>query len=488
MAKRKKSPRSPQPRSRKNRQGSQFDRRSRLNRANTERQRTRRARVPLTGMVAKVVESMSRFLDSRIAGRLSIIMSGMMLASQRRVAASWFAAGGVCDDWDRFYACLYSVGRRVRSLGVPVLVAVLRRFDPGPHGHLTVAVDDSPTRRYGQKVEGAGVHHHPTPGPADSEWLFGHNWVSLCLLARRGPWGVVALPLQSLLYVRKADMTRLAAKYGWKFRTKLELAVDLVTWFVKQVRAMGWQCGIRLVVDGAYAARPLLAPLIKQGVVVFSRLRRDAAIYDLPPTSRPGKRGPKCIYGKQRLHLAKRAGQNKGWTQLTYVSRGAEVTRDCKSFLATSKITGGAIRVVIVRFADRNWAAYFSTDPDLSAREIMETISARWAIEEHFHDVKEVWGDDQQQVRNVWSNIACWHLNQWCYALVELATWDADPSSLVDRSDRPWDNPARRPSHADRRRAISREMLRKTYLAALPDEPEPRQFRNAIESLIAMCA
>ena len=165
-------------------------------------------------MVAKIVESMSRFLDSRIADRLSITMSGMMLASQRRVAASWFAAGGVRDDWDRFYASLYSVGRRVRSLGVPVLMAVLRRFDPGPHGHLTVAVDDSPTRRYGQKVEGAGVHHHPTPGPADGEWLFGHNWVSLCLLTRRGRWGVVAFPLQSLLYVRTADVPQLAAKYG----------------------------------------------------------------------------------------------------------------------------------------------------------------------------------------------------------------------------------------------------------------------------------
>ncbi|MFO0871494.1 MAG: transposase [Pirellulales bacterium] len=144
--------------------------------------------------------------------------------------------------------------------------------------------------------------------------------------------------------------------------------------------------------------------------------------------------------------------------------------------------------MVIVRFADRGWAAYYSTDPDLSAREIMETISARWAIEETFHDLKEVRGAGQQQVRNVWSNIACWHLNQWCYALVELATWDTDPSSLIDRSDRPWDNPTRRPSHADRRRTISREMLRETYLAVLPAEPEPRQFQAAIESLIAMCA
>jgi hypothetical protein len=74
--------------------------------------------------------------------------------------------------------------------------------------------------------------------------------------------------------------------------------------------------------------------------------------------------------------------------------------------------------------------------------------------------VKEVWGAGQQQVRNIWSNIGCWHLNQWMYTLVELCTWDADQTQLADRTDRPWDNPHRRASHADRRRTIVREMLK----------------------------
>ncbi len=76
------------------------------------------------------------------------------------------------------------------------------------------------------------------------------------------------------------------------------------------------------------------------------------------------------------------------------------------------------------------------------------------AIEEHFHDIKQVWGAGQQQVRNVWSNIGCWHLNQWMYALVELTSWDSEKSQLTDRSVRPWDNPDRCPSHADRRRSM----------------------------------
>ena len=138
----------------------------------------------------------------------------MMLADDRRVAASWFAAAGVGDDWDRFYDCLISIGRNASSLAVPVVIAVLRKLDPGPDGHIVIGGDDSPTKRYGRHVEGAGVHHNPTPGPADGEWVYGHNWVSLCFLAKHAWWGVIALPLRSLLYVRERDVPPLAEKYG----------------------------------------------------------------------------------------------------------------------------------------------------------------------------------------------------------------------------------------------------------------------------------
>ena len=95
---------------------------------------------------------------------------------------------------------------------------------------------------------------------------------------------------------------------------------------------------------------------------------------------------------------------------------------------------------------------------------------------------------NRPQVRNLWSNIGCWHLNQWMYTLVELCTWDAAAADVVDRSDRPWDNPARRPSHADRRRAISREMLEKQFLADLPSTPESVKLRQLFKSLISLVA
>ena len=141
---------------------------------------------------------------------------------------------------------------------------------------------------------------------------------------------------------------------------------------------------------------------------------------------------------------------------------------------------------MLLEYSAGNWAAYMSTDLEMNVETILKTVADRWAIEEHFHDTKEIWGAGQQQVRNVWSNIACWNLCGWLYSLVELACWDDNADELVDRSDRPWDNPDRRPSHADPRRRITRKMLSETFLADLPTEPENQKIFERFEQLLKL--
>ncbi|TWU39802.1 hypothetical protein Poly41_26580 [Novipirellula artificiosorum] len=128
--------------------------------------------------------------------------------------------------------------------------------------------------------------------------------------------------------------------------------------------------------------------------------------------------------------------------------------------------------MVLLRHAGGTWAACISTDTSLSVEAILKIVSGRWSIEEHFDDVKEIWGVGEQQVRNVWSGVGCWNLCGWLYALVEFECWDEASECLVDRSDRPWDNPLRRPSHNDRRRRIAREMLSETLLGDLTTAPQ----------------
>jgi hypothetical protein len=483
MAKRKRSSKRPQPAHKKSKR-SQHDKRRRLQNRNPNRKKTTSAKVPLTGAFRRAVSILAAVVDRRVWFRLSIIFSGMLLADGRITASAWFVAAGVQDDWDLFYDCLATVGRTSEKMGTALLGMVLAKFAPKCCDRILLGMDDTPTARYGKHVEGAGVHHNPTPGPADGKWLYGHNWVCLAWLERHPSWGVIALPLRSRLYVRQVDVPKLADKYGWEFRTKHELGVELLKWFMKTIRDRGNQAKVWLAVDGAYAVRPFLLRVLELGIVVVSRLRKDAHLRDLPGEPDPHRRGRHPIYGKNKISLAKRAAHHQGWQTITYDCRGECVTRQYKTFLATSELVSGQIRVVILRFEDGGWAPYFCTDTSASVKDILETVAARWAIEEHFHDVKEVWGAGQQQVRNIWSNIGCWHLNQWAYTIVELCCWENDASDLVDRQARSWDNPDRRPSHADRKRTISRQMLEKQFMAALPPGPNRGKLRTLFETLV----
>ncbi|MEO1619312.1 MAG: transposase [Planctomycetota bacterium] len=409
MAKRKSSGRPPQAQHGAKSQASQHDKRRRLTKPNAKRRRTTKATVPLTGGIASLVVAMNRMLDARIGFRLPIVLAGAMLAGGRRTAASWFRRAGVMDDWDRFYLLLQSVGKDTASLMLPILMFILRKFEPGEGGCWTLAIDDSPTKRFGPHVEAANIHHNPTPGPGDGDWLYGHNWVCLAMVLSHPIFGVIALPLLSRLYVRKIDIESLAARYGWEFSTKHQLALDLCLQVIRHRRALGSKAAFVVVFDGAYAAKALVRPLLQEGATVVTRLRRAAKLFDLP-VNKAGQRGRPRKYGKNRISLSNRARNRQGWEAITYACRSVMVEGRCKTFLATSHVTGCPIRVVLLEHSSRNWAAYISTDTSMEEAMILQIVSDRWSIEEHFHDVKEIWGAGEQQVRNVWSSIGCWHL------------------------------------------------------------------------------
>jgi hypothetical protein len=51
------------------------------------------------------------------------------------------------------------------------------------------------------------------------------------------------------------------------------------------------------------------------------------------------------------------------------------------------------------------------------------------------------------------------HLHLWMHTLVELWAWNKSKDQICDRSASPWDDPTRRPSHADCRKALCRTMI-----------------------------
>jgi len=421
-------------------------------------------------------------LHARNRWRLPVLLTGMLLASGRRTVTTWLRAAGVTGDYQDYYYFLECVGRNSKSIASQLAVLVLQTLSLPER--LLLVIDDSPTKRYGPKVEGADVHHNPTPGPAGQPFLYGHVWVTISLALRHPEWGPLALPLRAMLYVRK-QTTIPKSRHWHRFATKLQLAARLVEWIVPMLKKAGKT--VWVVIDGGYTKRPFLRRALKTGVTIVGRLRKDAALKDLPPKQKKRGRGRPRKYGKNKMSLAKRAGQKRGWKTITCTVYGKRATKTYKTFLATYGPVGGVIRVVLVKEA-HGWYAFFCTDPAAGVQEILEAFSDRATIEQDFHDVKEVWGSGQQQVRNIWNNLAVYNLNLWMHTLVELWAWDKSGGQLVDRSDSPWDDAERRPSHANRRKALRRQILRNELSAITTMWSLPRKIIVLTKNLMTLAA
>lgn len=427
------------------------------------------------------VDWLAAGLHGRNRWRLSLIITGILFACGRRTVTAWLRAAGVQHDYAGYYYFLQPLGRKAKSLAARLLTLLLTRLVTG--NRVLFAVDDSPTKRYGPHVQGAGIHHNPTPGPADHKFLYGHIWVTISLVIRHPLWHTIGLPLLGLMYVRAKHIAKIPRRYKWRFRTKLELAAKQMVKFAELAKAAGKT--IWVVADGAYANGPFIKPLRAVGVTVVSRLRKNAHLLTLPrPVKKRGPGQPRK-YGAKRMYLAPRAAHRLGWETIECFVYGQRVTKTVKTFLATYVPARGVIRVVIVK-ETHGCEFFFCTDPEATPREIVEAFADRSSIEQDFHDVKEIWGAGQQQVRNIWTNIAVFNLNLWVHTLVECWAWNKPVDEIRDRGDSPWDDPERRPSHADRRKALRRETLWNEYSSLSTSHRLSSRIRGLYELLLQL--
>jgi hypothetical protein len=423
-------------------------------------------------------------LDSRSAPRLARLFLGAVLARGRRTVTTWIRAAKLSGRYRSCYIAVAAAGKQADRVAWRLFTAVVRPLLKDAT-RLTLALDDTPTKRYGPHVQGAGTHHNPTPGPAGSPCVYGHVFVVLALLAAHPAWGVVALPLLARLYVREVDLPGIDPKHRPPFRTKLELAVELLRWAKPWLDLM--KLPIWVVADGAYAKKEFLKPAMALGMTVVSRLRKDAALRTVPGPRPASKRGRPRTYGPDVIDLAKRAGQKRGWSTGTLTLYGVATVKKYKTFLATWRPAGGAIRVVLVD-EPTGWRAYFCTDISASVADILGAVADRFGLEITFRECKQVVGAGQQQVRFIWASIGAFHLCLWTFTMTEAWAWGRKEEELVDRSASPWDKASRRPSHADKRRAWRRELLGEEIRATLRPGATEAEIQATAERLLSLAA
>jgi hypothetical protein len=435
----------------------------------------------LPGDVGTWVALLAEVLHQRSAWRLSPLLVGLLFARGRKTIASWLRGNGLGEDYQDYYYFLSSLSGKVQAVA-DVLLGLVLKVVPLPD-RLLFAIDDTPTKRAGPKVQGAGYHHNPTPGTAGGKYLYGHVWVTLAWVVTHPQWGVIGLPLWAFLYVRAKDGVKLAQP-DWKHRTKLEMAAEQIGWLAQKLRGLAQP--IWVVADGAYAKAEVLGAAVRAGVVFVSRLRSDAALHEPTAPPRTGQRGRPRKYG-ERISLAKRGGHPRGWQTGTFTLYGATEQRTYKTFEAYYPPAGGRIRVVLVK-NPKSWVAFFCTKLDASVADILEAVASRWAIEQVFHDIKEVHGVSEPQVRTLESNVAVFQVILWWHTLIELWAWHQPKEAICDRSDSPWDDTDRRPSHADRRKAMQRACVETELSRSQPEGRNARKILALVRRLMNLAA
>jgi hypothetical protein len=431
-----------------------------------------------------LVAALCGVLHQRSAWRLGAIIAGIVFAKGRRTTTSWFRCAGITRRYKAFYYFIGSIGRKTEVIAT-VLFEVMVHLIYKNEQRILMGIDDTPTRRYGPKVEGAGIHRNPTVGPDGAKFVYGHIWVTLSALVRHKQWATIGLPVLAKMYVRAKDIANVHAHYHIQFKNKLRQAAELVNWAqdcCKRLRKELW-----IITDGGFTKAAFLKPVITLGVTVITRLRKDAALCELLKPVKKRRRGRPRKYGR-RINLCCKTAGNSGWFSISVTLYGQSQTKLVKLFRAVYRPAGCCVLVLVVREDGDAWRAFMCTNLSATAEEILEAVSDRSAIEQNFHDLKEIEGVGQQQVRNFWANVGVFHLNMWVHTMVELWAWNKPATVISDRSDSPWDNVERRPSHADRCAGLRREVIAKTFFATSGHDRKTRKIVRQFYKLMKLAA
>jgi hypothetical protein len=257
--------------------------------------------------------------------------------------------------------------------------------------------DDTTCGRYGKHVAYARYFKDASASNAKAKVVhWAHNWVIgvVMLRPKRWPNWVLGLPVCFTLYRKRPDCDK-----QHPFRSRQQIVADRIRW----TRNLLPDWLLRIATDGQYATRIVVQAAREVGSNLVSRIRSDAALYELPPKRRPrGRRGPHPKKGK-RLPKPRQmaARRKKGWHPVQARMYGKVQTRLVLSIVCLWPRVSGLtpIQLLIVRDpAGKEKDDYlFCTDATVQEVEILERFAGRWPVEEAIEDGKQLDGMEKVQ-------------------------------------------------------------------------------------------
>jgi hypothetical protein len=187
---------------------------------------------------------------------------------------------------------------------------------------------------------------------------------------------------------------------------------------------------------------------------MVSRLRTDARLYEPPPKSKPGKRGPKPKKGKKVS--AKQLWRRKSKRRKLKVNiYGKTVTIEAFVDVVIASPTLGYLPILVVIFPQRSGKkmnVFFTTDLTMSPQRLLEIYGARFKIEDTFGELKTVGGFGDYRQRSFTAIKRHVTLSMVAYSLLRLLSVTLKGAEAIEAE--PWWSPPGPPSVTRLRRAV----------------------------------
>jgi hypothetical protein len=278
--------------------------------------------------------------------------------------------------------------------------------------------------------------------------------------------------------------TAAAKKWRRNYRTKTDLMVEMLE---RVHRRLGEQ-KLHFLGDSAYTAPAVMGRFPKE-IEVTGRVRLDSRLYAAPPPRDPHRRGQPAKRGKplpkpeQMLQARARRLKVQVRQNSSYHIRLAETVA---RFFQTPR---RPVRVVAVEHLRGSWGreAFYSTQYEAKAEQILHWFARRWSIEATFQEAKQHLGLQQPQSRKPKAVERTAPTGLFLYSLIVL--WHECVRDQAARPVRHWRG-KQTPSFADMLAALRTECLEqtRTNISQPHLHPDSQKILNILQRLLALAA
>ena len=248
----------------------------------------------LPAVMVTLLLPFERLFDPRTWRKAQLLAMGAILSPGKRTVSSALNILGIGQHGD--FAVYHHVLNRARwsplQLSRVLLLLVAGRLGSSTEP-LVFGIDETVERRWGRKIAAKGRYRDPVRSKDDQVVMTpGLQWVSLMLLTRIGWAGRHwALPFLTALVV--------SARYDRRKGRRHKTVTDYAQQMLVCLRRWLPERDLVVVADGGYAKREFRrhCQSMSKPIVVVTKLRKDASLYQPAPPRRPGQIGRPRVVG-----------------------------------------------------------------------------------------------------------------------------------------------------------------------------------------------